>query len=150
MEDKKNDNFYMDDIYNQDNINQNNSLENNLKNYSELSDQISTIKKSSTIQNTSIETIKEMIKDIKIPYPNVDEIPLIKIKDENYFVNDFDNYIIVKFDDNKFNICRLCYNRQNKFFCKNCNKNICKICYENCKNNNHNSIDLERYLDEVD
>ena len=67
-----------------------------------------------------------------------------------YFVNDFDNYIIAKFDDNKFNICRLCYNRQNKFFCKNCNKNICKICYENCKNNNHNLLDLERYLDEVD
>ena len=144
MEDKKNDNFYMDGIYNQDNINQNNSLENNLKNYSELSGQIS------TIQNTSIETIKEIMNDIKIPYPNVDEIPLIKIKDENYFVNDFDNYIIAKFDDNKFNICRLCYNRQNKFFCKNCNKNICKICYENCKNNNHNLLDLERYLDEVD
>ena len=68
MEDKKIDNFYMDDIYNQDNINQNNSLENNLKNYSELSGQIS------TIQNTSIETIKEIMNDIKIPYPNVDEI----------------------------------------------------------------------------
>ena len=37
---------------------------------------------------TSLETFKEMLNDIKVPYPNVDEIPLIKLKDENHFEND--------------------------------------------------------------
>ena len=100
---------------------------------------------------TSLETFKEMLNDIKVPYPNVDEIPLIKLKDENHFENDnnIDDYILTKFDDNKFNICRLCNKKQNKFFCKNCNKNICDICYSNCISNKHSLIELKELLDEA-
>mgnify|MGYP007101924744 CR=1 FL=1 len=82
---------------------------------------IGTIIKNTTIQgtNTFTENIKEMLDDTKIPYPNVDEIPLIKIKDENYFENDksIEKYVksLVEFDDNKFNICRYCKEGENKF-----------------------------------
>ena len=150
MEDIEN-NFYMDEILSQDNTNQNNTLKNEIKNYSELCHQLSTINNYSTNQTASIENIKDMLNDTKIPYPNVNEIPLIKLKDENYFENsnDIDNYILDKFDDNKFNICRLCSKKQNKFFCQNCNKNICGICYSNCRSNNHSLIELKGLLDVV-
>ena len=76
-----------EEFYGQDNANKDNSLEKDLKNFSEID--IGTIKKNTTIQgtNTFTENIKEMLNDTKIPYPNVDEIPLIKLKDENYFKN---------------------------------------------------------------
>ena len=149
MEDKENSNFYMDDIYSQENTNKNNTLENDIKNFSELSHQLSAVKNYSTNQMSSIETIIDMLKDTKIPYPKVDEIPLINLKDENFFENDIDNYILVKFDDNIFNMCKLCNKKQNKFFCKNCNKNICDICHSNCISNNHSLIELKELLEEV-
>ena len=136
-----------EDFYGQNN--KDNSLEKELKNFSEIN--LGTINKNTTTQMTSLETFKEMLNDIKVPYPNVDEIPLIKLKDENHFENDNNNddYILIKFDDNKFNICRLCNKKQNKFFCKNCNKNICDICYSNCISNKHSLIELKELLDEA-
>ena len=108
-----------EDFFNQDNSSHNN-FENNINNYSKLSPQISTIKKESTMPMSALKTLKDLLNDIKYPYPNKEEIPLIKIKDENYFENgkDIGNYIksLIKFDDNKFNICRQCKQRQNKFF----------------------------------
>ena len=136
-----------EDFYGQNN--KDNSLEKELKNFSEIN--LGTINKNTTTQMTSLETFKEMLNDIKVPYPNVDEIPLIKLKDENHFENDnnIDDYILTKFDDNKFNICRLCNKKQNKFFCKNCNKNICDICNSNCISNKHSLIELKELLDEA-
>ena len=112
-----------EDFYGQDNANKDNSFEKDLKNFSEIN--IGTIIKNTTIKgtNTFTENIKEILNDTKIAYPNVDEIPLIKLKDENYFKNGNDilSYIksLVKFDDNKFNICKIC-NKKNKinFFVK--------------------------------
>ena len=159
MEDNEN-YFYLDDLYNPDIANENKTLVNNLKAYSELNPQLSTIKKDTTLTMTSAKTLKEMLNDIKISYPNKNEIPLIKIKDENYFENNesIENYIkslVSSFDncnkrnDNKFNICSQCKKEKNKSFCKNCNKNICDICSENCKVKNHILIDLEKCLEEV-
>ena len=73
-----------EDFYGQNN--KDNSLEKELKNFSEIN--LGTINKNTTTQMTSLETFKEMLNDIKVPYPNVDEIPLIKLKDENHFEND--------------------------------------------------------------
>ena len=136
-----------EDFYGQNN--KDNSLEKELKNFSEIN--LGSINKNTTTQMTSLETFKEMLNDIKVPYPNIDEIPLIKLKDENHFENDnnIDDYILTKFDDNKFNICRLCNKKQNKFFCKNCNKNICDICNSNCISNKHSLIELKELLDEA-
>ena len=74
MGDKEND-FYMEDIYNPDIANENKTLENNLKTYSELNPQLSTIKKVTSSIMTSAKTLKEILNDIKIPYPNKNEIP---------------------------------------------------------------------------
>ena len=159
MEDKEND-FYEDDIYNLDIPNENKTLENNLKTYSELNPQLSTIKKETTFIMTSAKTLKEMLNDIKIPYPNKNEIPIIKIKDENNLKNNeyIENYIkslVTSIDnysernDNIFNICKECKKEKNKWFCKNCNKNICDICSEQCKSNVHSLTSLEKCLEEV-
>ena len=137
----------MEDLYEQDIINQNHILETDLNDLSELNLELSTIYKETTFPITSVKSLKEMLNNIKIPYPNNNEIPLIRIKDENYFENNIyiENYIksLVKFDDNKFNTCRLCFEKQNKFFCKNCKLNICDKCYEICKANNHKLKGLE-------
>ena len=118
--------FDEENFFNQDNSSHNN-FENNINNYSNLNPQISTIKKKSTIPMSALKTLKDLLNDIKYPYPNKEEIPLIKIKGENYFENgkDIGHYIksLIKFDDNKFNICRECKQEQNKFFCEKCNKN---------------------------
>ena len=88
-----------DDIDNEDfyelSNNKINSLETNLNALSELNPQYSTIKNTTTFKMSSEKTLKEMLNDIKIPYPNQNEIPLIKIKDENYFENSesIENYI---------------------------------------------------------
>ena len=152
---KENNSLSIDGFSNyNNNLSKNNSMENNINNYSAINPQISTIKKRTTIPMSGIKTMKEMLDDIKIPYPNKDEIPLIKIKNENFFENDkpIENYIksLSKFNDNKFNICRECKKERNKFFCQNCNKNICDdICAGICLSYNHTLIELEKLLDEV-
>ena len=109
-----------EEFYGQDNANKDNSFEKDLKNFSEIN--IGTIIKNKTIQgtNTFTENIKEMLNDTKIPYPNNDEIPLIKIKDENYFENNkyIEKYVksLVEFDDNKFNICIIAKKEEINFF----------------------------------
>ena len=153
----KENNLDIEDFYIQENPNSNSNqsnFENNINNYSNMYFQISTIKKKSTKPMSSLKTLKDWLNDIKYPYPNKDEIPLIKIKDENYFENgnNINNYIksLVKFDDNKFNICRKCNERQNKFFCEKCNINICDdICAAFCLSENHNLIELKELLNEV-
>ena len=154
MEDNEND-IDIEDLYYQSDRIQNNTFENNLQNYSELNPQYSSIKKKeTTFQMNSIKTIKEMLDDIKIPYPNNDEIPLINIKDENYFENgnNIENYIksLIKFEHNKFNICRICFKEQNKYYCHNCNHNICDKCYKICHSNSHILFNLKNYLKEVE
>ena len=139
-----------DDLFNQGEPNEINTLENNINTFIGLNPRISTIKKNTTTRMTSIETILGMLNVTKIPYPDEDEIPLIKIKDENHFENgnQIENYKLTKFDDNKFNICRQCKKEKNKFFCKDCNYNICEICYNICISKNHTLIDLEKCLEE--
>jgi len=146
-----------DDIDNEDfyelSNNKINSLETNLNALSELNPQYSTIKNTTTFKMSSEKTLKEMLNDIKIPYPNNEEIPLIKIKDEDHYNDgqDIENYIksLIIFEDNKFNICSICKKGENKYFCKNCNKNICDICYEKCLFIKHTLNDLNELLDEA-
>ncbi len=142
------------------NENENKTLENILNINSELNQQPSGVKNIMSSLMSSLKTFEELLNDIKIPYPNKDEIPLIKIKDENQFKNgnDIDTYnkSLSKFDnnkyDNKFNICRQCKKEKNinKYFCQNCNQNICENCSKNCISNNHKLIDLKGYLEEFE
>ena len=142
------------------NENENNILENILNMNSELNQQPSSVENIMSSLMSSLKTFEELLNDIKIPYPNKDEILLIKIKDENYFKNGIDilSYIknLSKFDDNKydnkFNICRQCKKEKNinKYFCQNCNQNICENCSKNCISNNHKLIKLKDCLEEFE
>ena len=95
---------------------QTNSLQKNMENISLNNPTISSIKKvtngitSSSFINT-IKNYKEKIKEQEIPYPNGGGIPLLKIKDENFFesMEHIGNYLkdLDKFDDTKFNKCTI-------------------------------------------
>ena len=102
---------------------------------------------------TIIKEIKNEIKNIIISYPNKDEIPLINIKDENFFESGerIDNYInsLTIFDDSKFNKCKICKENDNNFFCEDCYKNICDNCHKNCLSNNHILINLSEELNQI-
>ena len=102
---------------------------------------------------TIIKAIKNEIKNIRIAYPNKDEIPLINIKDENCFESGerIENYIdtLILYDDSKFNKCALCKEGKNKYFCEDCYKNICDICYKNCMLNHHILINLSEKLNQI-
>ena len=91
--------------------------------------------------------------EIRITYLEKDYIPEIQILDKNrmlyggieYKINDYMNQIKEKIkkikdinddsvdllDDNKYEICGLCQNNFNEYFCQICNKNICKNYYKN-------------------
>ena len=113
-----------------------NSFENSLNELFSKHDSIySTIINNLSEPDSSLKTImnyNELIKENKAPYPNKDIIPDIKIKDKDYFMSGekIENYIksLSNFDDNSFNKCDKCKNRDNLFFCKKCLKNICDAC----------------------
>jgi len=133
----------------EDNTNQNNTLANNMSELSELNPPSTINNITLTLQMGTLINNINMLNDNKIPYPNYDEIPLIKIKNENYFEDgqDIDNYIksIIKFDDNKFNICNQCKKEKNRYFCKECNKNFCYKCSGICWSEKHTLI-IYNYL----
>ena len=101
----------------------------------------------------SLKEVDEMLERIFTPYPNKDEIPVLEIKNEDCFFNK--EKIIQSqlpnnnFNDEKFNICKNCENKNNKnrYFCKNCGENICEKCKTNC--DNHDLIDLENQKESV-
>ena len=108
--------------------------------------------------------------EIRIIYLEKDYIPEIQILDKNrmicdgieYQINDYMNQIKEKIkkikdinddsvdllDDNKYEICGLCQNNFNEYFCEICNKNICKNCYKNCNEEGHKIQNLEKFKDE--
>ena len=103
--------------------------------------------------------------NIKICYLKNDEIPKIKIIDKHLMASDEKVYKIIDYlkqikdyikklenndddkndllDDFKYDICGICKNNMNKFFCVICNKNICQKCYIKCEEENHNVLSLE-------
>ena len=128
---------------------QNNTLQNDLDNISIENSTLSNIpikSKSLTSEFSTIKEVKNIMKNIKIAYPNKDEIPLIKIKDKILLESGekIENYInnLIEFNDNKFNKCAICRKYQNKYFCQNCQKNICYFGHKNCMSNNHTLIGL--------
>ena len=118
----------------------------------------STIKKGESTYGVPTSEIN-MTNDINIigyyPYEDGEEIPVIKLKDENYFkynqqLKEIKPYLetlekIIQIEDSKFSMC--IYHRYNSTdctdFCINCNKNLCQNCKENCLQKNHDIINLE-------
>ena len=138
------------------NSNQNNSLQKNMDTISLENPTLSYIPSkliTSTSEMVTIQEIRNAMKSFKIVYPNKDEIPLIKIKDENYLESGerIVDYVglLTQYDDNKFNICIICKKYNNKYYCNDCNKNICNICHKNCISNNHKQIDLSKEFNTI-
>ena len=137
---------------------------------SELS--LSTIKKNGTTDTVlTIDVNMVNAIDIKIdfPYPNnVDEVPIILIKNEQYFISNEEIKLYIENLENfekdlqkkenqeklriiseinsKFNNCRSCKNEKNKYFCGECKENICGKCY----NDLHDGHQLKKNLGEFD
>ena len=109
-----------------------NNLENDMNDLS--INNLSTIQKATSTQNNStinfyyqILTKKEKI----FPYPSdVEEIPVIKFKDEKTSLPNEKNKLSEPYDDSKFNTCKKCKKNYNTFFCEKCQENICFEC--NC------------------
>ena len=96
------------------NSNQNNSLQKNMDTISLENPTLSYIPTkliTSTSEMVTIQEIRNAMKSFKIVYPNKDEIPLIKIKDENYLESGerIVDYVglLTQYDDNKFTVLYL-------------------------------------------
>ena len=89
-------------------------------------------------ENEIIEFNQE-IKDNFLPYPSQDEIPTIKIRDENSIFSgkEIKQIKFYKYyPDEKYSKCRQCKSRNiiadNSFYCKECNENKCENCSKSC------------------
>ena len=97
-------------------------------------------KQSQFTDNITTKKDLEAINEDIYPYPDKDEIPEIKIKDEDE--EKFENNI-QRFDDSKFNKCINCNLNPNSVFCISCQHNFCDICSRGCQNNaSHKLINL--------
>ena len=78
-----------------------------------------------------------------LPYPDIDEIPEVKIKNEEYLksevksevkISDYFNRINIdnnnRFYDRRYNLCNYCHVNNNNYYCHECRKNLCKKCNE--------------------
>ena len=130
-------------------------------NISEISKEfkeLSTITKKDINSFTKLSTFKKIskaMKSKKIPYPDREEIPLIRVKNKNLFESGerikIKKYIknLIEFDDSKFNKCNICKKASNNYFCKKCYKNICDICQKNCVEKKHELINLFEELNKI-
>ena len=138
----------------EENTNQNNTLANNMSEFSELNPPSTINNITLTLQMGTLINNINMLNNNKIPYPDDEEIPLIKIKNENYFEDgqDIDNYInsLVEFDDNKFNICNQCKKEKNYIFCQDCYENFCYKCSKICRTKLHNLIILKESFKDIE
>ena len=105
-----------------------------------------------TINSSETAYINRVIGENDFPYPNINnieekrDIPIIEIKDERFFMNDelIEDYLknIKEVEESQFNTCRKCFKYTNKYFCKDCDRNLCEDCSKDCRNKKHNLIDL--------
>ena len=89
---------------------------------------------------------------ITLPYPDLEEIPLIKIKNDEYLksevkISSYFNRINIdnnnnKFFDRRYNLCNNCHINDNAYYCQRCKKNLCKKCRENIEICSHSFIDI--------
>jgi hypothetical protein len=98
---------------------------------------------------SKINTYLSDINETKTPYPNKDEIPIIKIKNENYFESGNKIKFYKSFDDSKFSKCKNCKKSYNKYYCEVCKENICRVCRDK-KHKYHIFKDLDHEEEEIE
>ena len=98
----------------------------------------------------------------KNPYLTEDYVPELEIINKNKVISDKIEYDIKAYierinnsssnefldDELTYNRCEKCQNDLNKYFCKNCHKNICNKCYEKCNIEKHDFINLYEMKEE--
>lgn len=125
------------------------SLFNGMNTQSLTNNEISLISKHITSgTNLTIEKWLEILEKkliLENPYPNREEIPELKIKDEENFTSGEKIKFYDIYKDKKFNICKNCGKNDNQFFCTKCIKNLCQFCSKDCILKKH---DLKNLNDE--
>ena len=110
---------------------------------------------------SEVQNIQEIVNNINninginkkdLSYPDLEEIPLIKIKNDEYLksevkISDYFNRINIdnnnnKFYDRRYNLCNNCHVNNNVYYCHNCKKNLCNECHENIDICDHISMDI--------
>ena len=105
-------------------------------------------------ENNNTEKVPE--ESPKNPYLIKEYVPELEIIDKNTIICDKIKYDIKDYikkinstsdefldDIMIYNHCGKCKNDLNRYFCKNCYKNICDKCYEKCKIEKHDFINLD-------
>ena len=140
---------------NLDSSNKTNMMEQDLNELSEENPPLPStieIKNYTTGNYTTYSKINTFLSDInetKIPYPNKNEIPIIKIKNENYFESGNKIKFYKSFDDSKFSKCKNCKKSYNKYYCEVCKENICRVCRDK-KHKYHIFKDLDHEEEEIE
>ena len=111
-------------------------------------------KTTTTGLNTSeVPKVQEIVNNINsfngidkknLPYPDLVEIPEIKIKNDEYLKSEIKSEVKIsgyfnrinidnnnKFYDKTYNLCNNCHVNNNVYYCYECRKNLCKKCKEN-------------------
>lgn len=110
---------------------------------------ISEIMKANTQSYTTMIEIYKKIEGNFTPYPNKDEIPILKIKNEDFLISGekITSHIYEQFkNDDKFNKCKICKKNDNTFFCEICKKNICERCSNENSCENENKHDISKLI----
>ena len=133
----------------EDNNNTNKTFQNDINEFNEQIPTYSTIT-GKTITLTAGPTVENLSHSIdnksffpKIPYPYGDEVPFLKLKNEDYYTSGKEIQFYEIIEEDIFSRCNNCRNNNNEFFCKNCKINLCHECLKNCQNHQGMLINLD-------
>ena len=100
--------------------------------------------------------LMNQLKEKDLPYPDSDEIPEKKIKNEEEFKSGekISDYLrgINSYNDSKFSLCQNCHVENNVYYCKRCERHFCERCCQNpviCEHLLIEKIDLRTLSNEV-
>ena len=130
----------------EDNNNTNKTFQNDINEFNEQIPTYSTITvntitltKGPTVENLS----HSMDNKSPIPYPYGDEVPYLKLRNEDYYTSGKEIQFYADVEEDIFSRCNKCRNNNNEFFCKDCKINLCHECLNNCQNHQGMLINLD-------
>ena len=112
------------------------NIEDNEKQKSEMTFSTIPNKKTTTgLNTTETANVNELVVRKDLPYPDLDEIPEKKIKNEEEFKSGekISDYLrgINSYNDRKFSLCQNCHVENNVYYCKSCERHFCERCCQN-------------------
>ena len=114
----------------EDNNNTNKTFQNDINEFNEQIPTYSTIT-GKTITLTAGPTVENLSHSIdnksffpKIPFPYGDEVPYLKLRNEDYYTSRKEIQFYAYVEEDIFSRCNKCRNNNNEFFCKDCKINL--------------------------